>query len=155
MNDPETLDSFELRIAQFILEEARFAHRRDYLALSPQQKVEGLRGDLSVEVQTNLTEEGEDKAIVRLRAVSDKPEALYSFSVSYVAFIQMRGPRPDSLEQRLAATGGAFLMPFVREAVASLTGKGRFGPIWLPPVNFNKAMSDQNVARSSRASGAK
>lgn len=155
MSEDRVPEGLELRIVQFVLEDSRFAHRKDFLALSPQQKVEGVRAELSVEVQTKFKEDEDDKALVRLRATSDQPDAPYSFAVSYIVLIQMRGHRPENLSERLAATGGGFLMPFVREVVANLTGKGRFGPVWLPPVNFNRALNDPKTARTGKAASAK
>jgi preprotein translocase subunit SecB len=36
----------------------------------------------------------------------------------------------------MASGGGPTLFPFLRECVANLTGRGRFGPLWLRPINF-------------------
>jgi preprotein translocase subunit SecB len=41
------------------------------------------------------------------------------------------------------------LYPFLREAVANLTGRGRFGPVWLNPFNF--MLLAQEVANEGTA----
>ncbi len=40
------------------------------------------------------------------------------------------------IEQYVRSSGPATLFPFIRQVVADLTSKGRFGPLWLSPVNF-------------------
>ena len=32
------------------------------------------------------------------------------------------------------------LMPMVRECIANLTMRGRFGALWLPPINFAETL---------------
>jgi preprotein translocase subunit SecB len=43
----------------------------------------------------------------------------------------------------------AVLFPFVREAVANITMRGRFGPVWLNPVNFGALVAKGSVAAST------
>ena len=41
----------------------------------------------------------------------------------------------------------AALFPFLREAIANVTGRGRFGPVFLDPINireFAKQIQSQN-----------
>jgi hypothetical protein len=39
------------------------------------------------------------------------------------------------LDRYFTTSGAALLYPFVRQVVADLTWRGRFGPVWLNPMN--------------------
>ncbi len=62
----------------------------------------------------------------------------YEFDVIVAATISVEdGAENMSIEEyALGGSGRALLYPFAREAVANLTGRGRFGPLWLHPFNF-------------------
>jgi preprotein translocase subunit SecB len=53
------------------------------------------------------------------------------------------GPLPNNYLDVIAGTGGTILLPFLREVIANFTGRGRFGPVWVNPINFRAAL--QNV----------
>jgi preprotein translocase subunit SecB len=54
-------------------------------------------------------------------------------------------------DQQLVEVVGAMLYPFIREVVANLTIRGRFGPVWLNPFNLRgaiqAAVQQQNAAK--------
>ena len=45
----------------------------------------------------------------------------------------------------------AILMPFVREVVSGLTGRGFFGPMLLPPINVQALMETQDATQTTAA----
>jgi preprotein translocase subunit SecB len=129
----------KLTVAQFVLEDAQFAHKSNFLERKPLEAVPASPVDLEIE----LAEAQDNPAVrvVRLRAVSSAPEALYDFRVNYIVILMldMEGEEPPAdLAQRLMVTGATMLLPFIREAVANLTSRGRFGPSWMQPVNINE-----------------
>lgn len=65
----------------------------------------------------------------------------YEFEVIVAATISVEdGAENMSIEEYVrGGAGRALLYPFAREAVANLTGRGRFGPLWLHPFNFMAA----------------
>lgn len=128
----------KLTIAQIVLEQCEFKHRDDYLSV-PSDKPPGEAGlTLSSQVLRAKNAPNE-KALVRLHAASDS-NATYVFEVTYVVFYGMAWDEgesvPADLEKRLMVTGATMLLPFVRETVASLTSRGKFGPIWVAPTNI-------------------
>ncbi len=128
----------KLSINQIVLERATFAHRSDYLTLLP--SVATPEGAVALSVEVGRSTEDASLALVRLMA-SSAEGALYEFSVAYVLLLGLEYDpgeiiSPD-LDRRLVATGAPMLFPFVRETVANLTARGRFGPTWLAPTNFN------------------
>ena len=87
-----------------------------------------------------LDVENADRAVVRLRVKGDE-KSQYNFEASYLLLLQLEPDDddetgPEQLQHQLAVTGATMLMPMVRECIANLTMRGRFGALWLPPINF-------------------
>jgi hypothetical protein len=85
-----------------------------------------------------------------LQVASDPtdPNAVYRFVVEMCALIE-QVPGQENMTPHEYVTSGAAaatLYPFVRETVANLTWKGRFGPIWLNPFNFQAAFASASVS---------
>jgi preprotein translocase subunit SecB len=142
----------KITIAQIVLENAAFAHREDYLALPHNAPIESSPVELSAEVGHS---QGDPiKMMVRLRAAS---EGTYKFAVSYVAYVSVESEEgeepPDMLDRRVLITGCYMLFPFIRETVASLSGRGRFGPSWLSPTNFNELFKPETAETVQANSG--
>jgi preprotein translocase subunit SecB len=128
-----------LSISQIVLERAEFAHREDYLRLEQKTALPPSSVEMTVQVQRA---EGNTKGAALVRVIASSGEdAVYHFAVTYVVFYGMvwEGDEsvPDDLDRRLMVTGATMLFPFLRETVANLTSRGRFGPSWLTPTNFN------------------
>jgi preprotein translocase subunit SecB len=128
----------KLTIAQIVLERAEFKHRDDYLNMPPATPVQSA---VNLQIQMQRPEaDASAPVIVRLIATSAE-DAIYQFSVAYVVFYLTEREVGDEaltdLDRRLLVTGSTMLFPFIRETVASLSGRGRFGPSWLAPTNFN------------------
>ncbi|MBI2401570.1 MAG: protein-export chaperone SecB [Gemmatimonadetes bacterium] len=124
-----------IKIGQIFLEEAHFNHRADYLNLPPSTPVSV--GDVHVQVQTGLSADLK-RGLVRVR-VSTIPgsKPMYELRVAMTALVTVDEAAPNMpLDRYLASSGAALLFPFVRELVANLTWRGRFGPLWLSPTNL-------------------
>ncbi len=138
----------KLGISQIVLESAQFKHRDDYLTI-PLGKDVGASG-VKMNIQVARAEEDpKAAALVRLVARSDE-NAVYQFDISYVIFYSMEWDEgedePGNLDQRLIQTGSNMLLPYVRELVSSLTGRGRFGPTWVAPTTFKHVAPPEPVA---------
>ena len=123
-----------LGIVQIFLESAEFSHRADALGLPP--TTPAIIGGVNVEVATDVAPD-ENSGFIRL-AVSTDPEArpIYSVRLSMVAFAARQpGLEHMTVKEYLNRYGVVLLYPFLREAMASLTMRGRFGPVWLNPIN--------------------
>lgn len=59
-------------------------------------------------------------------------------------FVQGSGEVTVPLERFAQFHAPAILMPYAREAISSLTSRGFFGPVQLPPVNILKLMEEQD-----------
>ncbi|MBA2527670.1 MAG: protein-export chaperone SecB [Pyrinomonadaceae bacterium] len=124
-----------LQFSQIILVGAKFNHRPDVFALPPTTLVEGMQ--LHIEAKVG-GKPGDPHAIIGIRAFTDDdPELLYRFDVEVAALVS-QVPNEENLDPYEYAQnmGAAALYPFLRETVASITLRGRFGPVWLKPFNF-------------------
>ena len=124
-----------IEIGQIVVERAHFEHREDYLGLDPSTNAGTL--PLSLTTSYALALDGQQAAI-RLELTTDRTKRpLYVVEIVIVGIVRVKpGEANMPLHQYAAAHGAGLLFPFVREVVAALTGRGRFGPVWLHPVNF-------------------
>ena len=124
-----------ISIGQIILEEAHFAHRADYLNLSITTPMDVAK--LELQVESGQAPDGKT-GLVRVRvATPAESKTVYGFRVSMVALVAVDENAPNMpMERYLATSGAALLFPFVRQVIADLTLKGRFGPVWISPVNL-------------------
>jgi preprotein translocase subunit SecB len=124
-----------LQIDQVFLLQAQFAHRQDVLALPPNTSI----GDLPITVETKALGKPGDRSIaISLRAFTPEGQTpLYRIDIEVAAIISAI-PGQENLDpfEYAMKMGSAAFFPFLREAVATITLKGRFGPVWLKPINF-------------------
>jgi len=148
--DPEREPGLDL--AQVFLESAEFSHRADALALPT-----GTRpnvGDVDVQITIGISQD-ESSGFIRLAvATNSEQRPIYSLRLSMVALVTRQlGKENMSPREYLQRAGLSLLFPFVREAVGNLTMRGRFGPVWLNPIN-TKLISDQLAMQPVQPVGA-
>lgn len=77
------------------------------------------------------------------------PPPLYQFDVQMAVQVVPDPAAPNmSAVEFLARSGAATIFPFVRELIANLTMRGRFGPLFLAPINVKEVSS--SVAQAAR-----
>ena len=137
-----------IMIGQIYLDRAEFSHREDALGLPTTTRFEP---DLIVQFQGAISPD-EKGGFVRI-TVETKPadRPLYNVSVTMMALLQVEENRENlPLRDYVRTAAPAMMYPFLREAVASLTGRGRFGPIWLKPFNVAAAAAQgESAAKAS------
>lgn len=125
-----------IKLHQVFLESARFEHSPDFLAHPPATSV----GDLGIHLEFQFALDNEDptKGAVRSVMRTTNVDGLYHFEIAMGALIEQDAANPNmTLRQYIASSSAALLIPFIREAVASITSRGRFGAVWLQPVNVS------------------
>ena len=125
-----------VQFGQIYFSEVQFSHRRDAMKLPQATPV-----DLdSVRLEARIAEQADHKVSILTLRVSTDPKngkALYHFAVEMVATVSVtEGEESLPPAAYLRTAGPATLYPFLREVVANLTMRGRFGPVWLKPFNF-------------------
>jgi preprotein translocase subunit SecB len=133
------------QIAQIYLLRAEFAYRTpNPLALPPESKVQ----EQSIQIYAAFDRLEPDNANtppaaqVRLRVATDRDDrdakALYDFDVEIAGLLyEVDREMP---EHTLVRNTAWILFPFLRETVANLTMRGRFGTIWLRPMDMNSLL---------------
>ena len=139
-----------IQVTQIFLERAVFAHREDFLEFPPDSPVSP---NVECALQSGLSPDRTKGIVrVRVRTVSEEP-SLYQVELSMSALVEkIEGQENFELETYLKSNGWALLFPFVRETLANLTGRGRFGPIWMNPVNV-LALVDASAVANTRQIG--
>lgn len=142
----------KIRIAQVFVSSVGFSHREDALSLPHQTDLGNVSFAVNVEVAT--APKG-DQGLIRI-ILQTKPEEkpLYSIRVEMIGMVVGEDPTESTLAQDYLVNSGAFMMyPFLREFIANLTTRGRFGPLWIRPINFKKIAEEmqQNMAQSQQA----
>jgi preprotein translocase subunit SecB len=124
-----------LKIDQVFLLRATFAHREDVFQLPPTTPIT----DMPVQMVAAVTGKvGNRGAAMKLRAYTE-PDAqgLYAFDIEVGAVVSaVEGEENLDPLEFISANGVIAFYPYLREAVANITMKGRFGPMWMKPINF-------------------
>ncbi|MES2178341.1 MAG: protein-export chaperone SecB [Gemmatimonadota bacterium] len=123
-----------IRISQIFTVRSFFEHNGIAAEMSPLTPV----GEIVTSIKISIGVEDSKLAGFVSVSVETSPEStgLYRFHVEIMGVMEADADSNMSLEEYLRGAGPPTLFPFAREAVAALTGKGRFGPVWLPPFNF-------------------
>jgi len=125
-------------VGQIFLDRAHFGHREDALVLPPDTPLG--QPNLTFSFEGGVSPD-EKTGFVRV-TVRSKPEErpLYNLDVAMVALIQAEtGKENMPLRDYVRTAAPTMLFPFIREVVANLTWRGRFGPLWLVPMNIAAA----------------
>ena len=126
-----------ITINQIFLNKAHLEHSVESLALPPNTPV----GDheLTVTVSTGFSEDGKQGvATVTVQTTADSA-GLYRFVVEMVGLAGIEeGQENIPITEYVSNILPPTMFPFLREAIANLTGRGRFGSVWLKPVNLTQ-----------------
>lgn len=135
-----------LRIGQIFLSTAHFEHRDDALSIPPGTNVEI---GINISGKVEITEDGLSGLITLAVNSRDELNPLYRFRIEMVGVIQSDPEERNLMPlEYLSQQGPAMMFPFVREAIANLTGRGRFGAMWLAPFNIQAATTQSQVGNS-------
>jgi preprotein translocase subunit SecB len=144
-------DRLPFHLVQIYLTSAELSYRVEPLSVPAVKKPE------SQPIQIGLTLERLDDgsaAQIRVRVTTDPNDGaegvLYDFAVEYAGLIDQIDPEQLS-EADLVQAVATMVFPFVRESVANLTTRGRFGPVWLNP--FSVAGAIRKMRESYQARG--
>jgi preprotein translocase subunit SecB len=125
-----------IAIAQIFVERISFSHRQDHLQLPP--TTSAIVGDIDITTEFGIGGDHDEVGLIRL-AVRTKPEnsPVYNVDVAVVALLARVAGRENMTVKEFfdSGAGVSLVYPFVRELVANVTLRGRFGPVWLNLVN--------------------
>ena len=133
-----------IEIGQIAVERVSFRHREDYLTVPVGTSV----GSLPLRIKSGYTLSSDaSQAAIRVELSTDETQRpLYMIEAVVVGLVRVKeGQANMPLERYAAFHGVVMLFPFLRELVANLTGRGRFGPVWLHPVNLAAALKREST----------
>ncbi|HZW07779.1 MAG TPA: protein-export chaperone SecB [Phycisphaerales bacterium] len=129
-----------LRVVQVYLSTAHFEHGADALSFPPTHKVNVKYG---VRVEASEANEGKAGIIKLILATVDEPDSLYRFAVEMTGIVEAENETPQvSVREYITKVGVTMMFPFLREAVANLTSRGRFGALYIKPFNVYSLVPD-------------
>ena len=121
-----------IRVAQVLTLASEFRHVANALDLPTTTPIS--QSEVAVVQKTGLNKD-ETKGLAILE-VQSGADGLYVFRLEIAALFEVDLEHPNMpLATFLKHNGPTFLFPFAREAVANLTMRGRFGPVWIQPTN--------------------
>ena len=99
------------------------------------------------DTEVSLKEMG-DRGICQVM-LSTHPGSSYELKLGMTALVRVIPGQENMTIREYLASGNcvAALFPFLREAIANITGRGRLGPVFLDPINireFAKQIQAQN-----------
>ena len=136
------------KLAQMFLLNAHFAYLVNPFSLPPNTPIKPQRINVSMGLETS-TDNTASVVRVIVEADRDDEDALYFFGVEIGAVVQDvdREKFPDSALVEAVAT---MIFPFLRETVANLTMRGRFGVVWLSPFEVQAALREGLEAQEAQ-----
>jgi preprotein translocase subunit SecB len=81
-------------------------------------------------------------------------KSLFLVEVQQAGVFRVQGLEAEALERTLETACAYVLLPFAREAVSDLMGKGGFPPLLLNPVNFDALYDQKRAAAAEPVKGA-
>ncbi|MDF1779723.1 MAG: protein-export chaperone SecB [Alcanivoracaceae bacterium] len=103
--------------------------------LANQARRVGEGDEYEVEVTVTVTSEVNEKSV-------------YIAEVKQAGMFTISGASDQEKEQLLGAYCPNLLFPYIREAIASLVGKGSFTPFHLQPINFDALFQQAQAKRA-------
>ncbi|MBK8648941.1 MAG: protein-export chaperone SecB [Gemmatimonadetes bacterium] len=140
-----------LRVYGVTLLSVGFKHRADALQLPRETRIDDLKIEVAANIVVSEDAEGRELATMILKVGSAvvTPPPLYQFDVQMAVQVVPDPAAPNmSAVEFLARSGAATIFPFVRELIANLTMRGRFGPLF--PCSDQRQGDESSVAQAAR-----
>ena len=131
-----------IQIAQIFLKQAKFDRRPEYLWTPPAGGNKGGRINISIAVLTGP--DGPTGVSMVVATDNDDPGNCYIYEVEMAVLFQVIGEAPNmSLEEFARINVATLLVPFLREVIGNITGRERYGPVWVNPINVMALLKQQ------------
>ena len=118
------------------------------------------QGNSDVQMQLGISHSVVDKAqgfyevilsVTVTAKTGDKPA--FVVEVQQAGVFHVLGVGDEILERTLEITAPSVLLPFAREAVSDLIGKGGFPPLLITPINFEQLYEQKQAAQQAPVAG--
>jgi len=110
--------------------------------------------DIDIDIQHSKLDDGDYFEVILPLTVEAKTgdKTLFLAEVHQAGLFQITGVEEANLPMVLEVNCANILLPFAREAVASLIGHGGFPPVLVNPVNFEMLFQQRHAAAQEEAS---
>lgn len=112
--------------------ECHFSHSPNVLSLPKSTKPEV--GPLEFTAEITIRDD-KRAGRVKITVASTKQDSVYIFKLSMVGLFSQSDDPNMPMKQFMKGPAITIMFPFLREALANLTSRGRFGPVYLNPIN--------------------
>lgn len=85
-------------------------------------------------------------------AAKQAEKAVFLIELQQAGLFHIKGVSGEALERALQVSGANILLPFLREAVNDMVGKGGFPQLLLSPINFETLYAQKQAASKKSAS---
>ncbi|MEP6494942.1 MAG: protein-export chaperone SecB [bacterium] len=127
-----------IKIDQIFLNKAHFEHAAASMELTSDAPVAD--HNLSVTLTAGVSDNGLQGIITISVQTTEQSTGQYVFMLEMMGLVSVEaGAENLSIAEYLQRGSAPTILPFLREAVANVTGRGRFGPLWLKPLNLTAA----------------
>jgi preprotein translocase subunit SecB len=138
-----------LAIAQIFTERLAFSHRDDHMTLP--STTAPVIGDLNIRLTTGESVDGE-AGLVRIELQTDPAiKPIYNVELALVGIVQrIKGEENMTIQEFLKSGAAVSLVwPSLRETLANITQRGRFGAVWLNAINPTTMASQLTPAQAA------
>jgi preprotein translocase subunit SecB len=140
-----------VRFSQVFLNELHFKQHPNALSIDARTPIPKLPVDMSLKV-LDRKDKRAAAAFFKVETSNEAEDLLYRMTVEMVAVVEAI-PGEENIEPSEYAKNFApsALYPFVRELIANITQRARFGPVWLAPFNFTLVRFEEQDHRAENA----
>jgi preprotein translocase subunit SecB len=118
----------------------------------PQNGAAEIGIQLGVEHGTLNTEQGIHEVVLTVTANAKRENKnIFLVEVKQAGIFRINGVAGDTLQRALEISCAYVLLPFVREAINDLVGKGGFPQLLINPINFEMLYEQKQAAQAKPA----
>lgn len=122
--------------------------------VNPSYKAEEKSIPINCEIAVKSNHLKPNKLQVFLKVALKQKNSPFTFSIEGMGIFTLDGkPNKKAIEQMANINCPAIVFPFIREAIANLTGRSGFAPLYLPPVNFIEIAKKTQKHQQKKAKG--
>jgi preprotein translocase subunit SecB len=117
-----------------------------------QQAAPQLDVQLGVQQAAIHPAEGLHEVVLTVSVVAKQSDkSIFLIEIQQAGLFRISGIAADALQRALEISGAYILLPFVREAVNDLVGKGGFPQLLINPINFEALYEQKQAALKKSA----
>lgn len=150
---PRTVQNSPLQLEEYFLKELMFSLADDLKEIPPKSaNFDSMNIDVDADVEMRDSDPRKWRCEITVRSKTKKElKHPYKFSIAFVGFFWVIDEFPAERVEVMARTNApAVLYSAAREALLSVSGRGRYPAILLPSITFIVPLTSGDEAKKSR-----